>query len=82
MASCPCAALLKLLLITILIYICIYTCVLIYYTYFCKFVVNPINSKNCHKYAMTGNKTELVCFFISATRFDLTVSRHRALQFV
>ena len=85
MANCPCAALLKLLLITLLIYIYIHThkC-LIYYTYFCNSVVNPTNSKNCHKYAMTGNITELilVCIFISATYFDLTVGHHQALQFV
>jgi len=49
---------------------------------FCNIVVNPINSKNCHKYAMTCNTTELICIFISATCFDLTVGHHHLLQFV
>ena len=49
---------------------------------FCNFVVNPINSKKFHKYAMTGNTTEFIRIFISATCFDLTVGHHQALKFV
>jgi len=45
-------------------------------------VVNPINIKNCHKYATTGNETELICIFISSICFDLTLDHHQALQFV